>query len=288
MASLKEIKGRISSVRSTLKITSAMKMVSSTKLHKAQQAAERCAIYERQLADILRIAKPSALSAFCREGDENLPVGIIAFSSNSSLCGSFNTNVFRTAAKMVDFSGGNQGVVLYAVGKKISESFAAAGLESEGDWSDMAQHPSYSKAGKLADSLMEDYAQAGNSKIIMVWNHFVSTSTQKPKVETLLPFDTSLLAELTGDRGLQDDEDYIVEPGREKLFDELLPQVIRLKLYSVLLDSNAAEHAARTVAMQIATDNGNEILSELTLEYNKGRQAKITAEILDLAGGAQQ
>ena len=288
MASLKEIKGRISSVRSTLKITSAMKMVSSTKLHKAQQAAERCAIYEQQLADILRIAKPSAVSAFCREGDEKLPVGIIAFSSNSSLCGSFNANVFKAAAKMVDYSGGNQGVVLYAVGKKMSESFAGAGLASEDDWSDMAQHPSYSKAGELADSLMEDYAQGRFSKIIMVWNHFVSTSTQKPKVETLLPFDTSLLAELTGDRGLQDDEDYIVEPGREKLFDELLPQVIRLKLYSVLLDSNAAEHAARTVAMQIATDNGNEILSELTLEYNKGRQAKITAEILDLAGGAQQ
>ena len=288
MASLKEIKGRISSVRSTLKITSAMKMVSSTKLHKAQQAAERCAIYEQQLADILRIARPSAVSAFCREGDEKLPVGIIAFSSNSSLCGSFNANVFKAAAKMVDYSGGNQGVVLYAVGKKMSESFAGAGLASEGDWSDMAQHPSYSKAGALADKLMEDYAQGRFSKIIMVWNHFVSTSTQKPKVETLLPFDTSLLAELTGDRGLQDDEDYIVEPGREKLFDELLPQVIRLKLYSVLLDSNAAEHAARTVAMQIATDNGNEILSELTLEYNKGRQAKITAEILDLAGGAQQ
>ena len=288
MASLKEIKGRISSVRSTLKITSAMKMVSSTKLHKAQQAAERCAIYEQQLADILRIAKPSDVSAFCREGDEKLPVGIIAFSSNSSLCGSFNANVFKAAAKMVDYSGGNQGVVLYAVGKKMSESFAGAGLASEDDWSDMAQHPSYSKAGELADSLMEDYAQGRFSKIIMVWNHFVSTSTQKPKVETLLPFDTSLLAELTGDRGLQDDEDYIVEPGREKLFDELLPQVIRLKLYSVLLDSNAAEHAARTVAMQIATDNGNEILSELTLEYNKGRQAKITAEILDLAGGAQQ
>ena len=288
MASLKEIKGRISSVRSTLKITSAMKMVSSTKLHKAQQAAERCAIYEQQLADILRIAKPSDVSAFCREGDEKLPVGIIAFSSNSSLCGSFNANVFKAAAKMVDYSGGNQGVVLYAVGKKMSESFAGAGLASEGDWSDMAQHPSYSKAGELADRLMEDYAQGRFSKIILVWNHFVSTSTQKPKVETLLPFDTSLLAELTGDRGLQDDEDYIVEPGREKLFDELLPQVIRLKLYSVLLDSNAAEHAARTVAMQIATDNGNEILSELTLEYNKGRQAKITAEILDLAGGAQQ
>lgn len=288
MASLKEIKGRISSVRSTLKITSAMKMVASTKLHKAQQAAERCAVYEQELADILRIAKPSSISALCRETDDKLPVAIIAFSSNSSLCGAFNANVYKMASKMVELSGGKDGVVLYAVGKKMAEAFAKAGIAPEGDWSDMAQHPGYSKAGELAGKLMQDYALGRFSKVIMVWNHFVSTSTQKPKVETLLPFDTSILRDLTSGRDAGMDDDYIVEPGREQLFDELLPQVLRLKLYSVLLDSNAAEHAARTVAMQIATDNGNEILSDLTLEYNKGRQAKITAEILDLAGGAQQ
>ena len=288
MASLKEIKGRISSVRSTLKITSAMKMVASTKLHKAQQASERCAIYEQELASILRIAKPSSLSALCREGAESLPVAIIAFSSNSSLCGAFNANVFKKALKMVDLCGGKDGVVLYAVGKKMAESFAAAGIASEGDWSEMAHHPGSAKACELAEKVIKGYVDGRFSKVIMVWNHFVSTSSQKPQVETLLPFDTSLLADLSSGNGAETYEDYIVEPGRERLFEQLLPQVLRLKLYSVLLDSNAAEHAARTVAMQIATDNGNEMLSELTLEYNKGRQAKITAEILDLAGGAQQ
>ena len=280
MASLKEIKSRISSVRSTLKITSAMKMVSSTKLHKAQQAAQRCALYEEELAKILSIAGGEAAVMMAAQMEKGEKVALVAFSSNSSLCAAFNANVIKKAKSVIE-SVGKENVVLYAVGRKMSESLAKEGLVSQGDWSEMAQHPSYALASSLANELMEGWNGKRYSRVLLVWSHMVSTAHQEPSEDQLLPY----MAEI---RSCENQDDYIIEPGRKELYAQLLPQVIRLKLYSLLLDSNAAEHAARTVAMQTATDNGNEILSDLTLEYNKGRQAKITAEILDLAGGSQQ
>ena len=280
MASLKEIKGRISSVRSTLKITSAMKMVSSTKLHKAQQAAQHCALYEEELAKILSIAGGEASVMMAAQMEKGEKVALVAFSSNSSLCGAFNANVIKKAKSVIE-SVGKENVVLYAVGRKMSESLAKEGLVSQGDWSEMAQHPSYALASSLANELMEGWNGKRYSRVLLVWSHMVSTAHQEPSEDQLLPY----MAEI---RSCENQDDYIIEPGRKELYAQLLPQVIRLKLDSLLLDSNAAEHAARTVAMQTATDNGNEILSDLTLEYNKGRQAKITAEILDLAGGSQQ
>ena len=280
MASLKEIKGRISSVRSTLKITSAMKMVSSPKLPKAQQAAQHCALYEEELAKILSIAGGEASVMMAAQMEKGEKVALVAFSSNSSLCGAFNANVIKKAKSVIE-SVGKENVVLYAVGRKMSESLAKEGLVSQGDWSEMAQHPSYAMASSLANELMEGWNGKRYSRVLLVWSHMVSTAHQEPSEDQLLPY----MAEI---RSCENQDDYIIEPGRKELYAQLLPQVIRLKLYSLLLDSNAAEHAARTVAMQTATDNGNEILSDLTLEYNKGRQAKITAEILDLAGGAQQ
>ena len=280
MASLKEIKGRISSVRSTLKITSAMKMVSSPKLPKAQQAAQHCALYEEELAKILSIAGGEASVMMAAQMEKGEKVALVAFSSNSSLCGAFNANVIKKAKSVIE-SVGKENVVLYAVGRKMSESLAKEGLVSQGDWSEMAQHPSYAMASSLANELMEGWNGKRYSRVLLVWSHMVSTAHQEPSEDQLLPY----MAEI---RSCENQDDYIIEPGRKELYAQLLPQVIRLKLYSLLLDSNAAEHAARTVAMQTATDNGNEILSDLTLEYNKGRQAKITAEILDLAGGSQQ
>ena len=280
MASLKEIKGRISSVRSTLKITSAMKMVSSTKLHKAQQAAQHCALYEEELAKILSIAGGEASVMMAAQMEKGEKVALVACSSNSSLCGAFNANVIKKAKSVIE-SVGKENVVLYAVGRKMSESLAKEGLVSQGDWSEMAQHPSYAMASSLANELLEGWNGKRYSRVLLVWSHMVSTGHQEPSEDQLLPY----MAEI---RSCENQDDYIIEPGRKELYAQLLPQVIRLKLYSLLLDSNAAEHAARTVAMQTATDNGNEILSDLTLEYNKGRQAKITAEILDLAGGSQQ
>ncbi|MBO4610863.1 MAG: ATP synthase F1 subunit gamma [Bacteroidales bacterium] len=299
MATLKETKARIASVRSTLKITSAMKLVASAKLRKAQQAAENCGAYERELASILEAISVAGerfpVGAGNDEGhgrpdrpsfDDQAPskVAVVALSSNSSLCGGFNNNVIKKAREVIAEIGA-ESVELYAIGRKIADALAKTGLKSVRDYADLSAHPSYSEAASLADELVDGYNSGRYSKVILVWNHFISTASQKPFVETYLPFkhkeaDSSSVEELLAQ--------YLIEPDLKDLYAELLPKTLRLRIYSLLLDSAAAEHAARTVAMQTATDNGNEILEQLTLEYNKGRQAKITAEILDLAGGQQE
>ena len=288
MATLKETKARIASVRSTLKITSAMKLVASAKLRKAQQAAENCAAYERELAAILEAISVSGGSLPQPVLTEDSPkprLAVVALSSNSSLCGGFNNNVIKKARSVVDEIGA-EGVVLFAIGRKIADSFAKTGLKSVRDYTELSAHPSYSEAAALADELVDGYKSGRFSKVILVWNHLVSTASQKPLVETYLPFEVQ-----SSEQSRSVDDllaDYLIEPGLSELYSELLPKTLRLRIYSLLLDSAAAEHAARTVAMQTATDNGNELLEELTLEYNKGRQAKITAEILDLASGQQE
>ena len=287
MATLKETKARIASVRSTLKITSAMKLVASAKLRKAQQAAENCGAYERELASILDAISVAggALKAPVLPEDAPQPkVALVALSSNSSLCGGFNNNVIKKAREVIAEIG-SESVELYAIGRKIADALAKTGLKSVRDYTELSAHPSYAEAASLADELVDGYISGRFSKVILVWNHFLSTSSQKPFVETYLPFerkegDSTSVEELLAQ--------YLIEPDLKALYSELLPKTLRLRIYSLLLDSAAAEHAARTVAMQTATDNGNEILEELTLEYNKGRQAKITAEILDLAGGQQE
>ena len=285
MATLKETKARIASVRSTLKITSAMKLVASAKLRKAQQAAENCGAYERELASILdAISVAGERFPVAAGNDEQQKVAVVALSSNSSLCGGFNNNVIKKAREVIAEIG-TDSVELYAIGRKLADAFAKTGLKSVRDYTELSAHPSYSEAAALADELVDGYISGRFSKVILVWNHFLSTSSQKPFVETYLPF------ERKEGEGASVEEllaQYLVEPDLKALYSELLPKTLRLRIYSLLLDSAAAEHAARTVAMQTATDNGNEILEELTLEYNKGRQAKITAEILDLAGGQQE
>ena len=294
MATLKETKARIASVRSTLKITSAMKLVASAKLRKAQQAAENCGAYERELASILdaiSVAGEGFPVGAGNDADERLgrpdrpsKVAVVALSSNSSLCGGFNNNVIKKAREVIGEIGADS-VELYAIGRKLADAFAKTGLKSVRDYTELSAHPSYAEAASLADELVDGYMSGRFSKVVLVWNHFLSTASQKPYVETYLPF------ERKEGEGASVEEllaQYLVEPDLKALYSELLPKTLRLRIYSLLLDSAAAEHAARTVAMQTATDNGNEILEELTLEYNKGRQAKITAEILDLAGGQQE
>ena len=322
MASLKETKGRIASVKSTLKITSAMKMVASAKLHRAQSAIENMLPYELQLQDMLRLllasSKVSArgmspLKTSCSAGplpsddgplpltlprvarfseetssglsDSNRTVAIVAVSSNSSLCGGFNGNVIReTKARVAQIEKEGGRVEVFAVGRKIAESMKKAGYPSETDLSDLVAHASYASASEFADTLIQAFNEGRFSRVEFIYNHFVSTATQKVVNEQFLP--------MTVEGGTSDDtsipEDIILEPSAEELMETLLPRVQKLKVYTVILDSLAAEHAARTVAMQTATDNGNNILQELTLEYNKGRQQKITSEILDIVGGSMQ
>lgn len=282
MASLKEVKGRIDSVKGTLKITSAMKLVASAKYHKAQIAAGRLEEYQKELSAILEMLP--AGGDVKSHGQACAKTAVVALSSNSSLCGSFNTNVIAKAHETVAAEGGTENVVLYAIGRKVADSFARTGLKSVRDYSELSAHPTYAEAAALADELVTGFNEGRFDKVVLVWSHYLSASSQKPTVETFLPY-AATEKSVSKEELLQE---YIVEPSCEELYTELLPKTLRLKIFAILLDSAASEHAARMIAMQTATDNGNELLSDLTLEYNKGRQAKITSEILDLAGGAAE
>ena len=299
MPSLKEIKGRIASVSSTLKITSAMKMVASAKLHKAQAAIGNMLPYEQRLsrilAALLAVSEQPAgavqhipkFSAKKREhtdrtGGEVGRVAVVAWSSNSSLCGGFNAAVIRkTLAVVKKWEQDGAKVTVFSVGRKMADAMRKAGYPSPADYTKLADTPSYDGAAALADTLIAAFDEGRFDRVELVYNHFHSTASQPTRHEVYLPFSVENIPEAAP-------EDFIVEPSREELIAQLVPTFQRLRIYTTLLDANAAEHAARTVAMQTATDNGNNLLQELTLEYNKSRQQKITAEILDLVGGTLQ
>ena len=296
MPSLKEIKGRIGSVQSTLKITSAMKLVASAKLRKAQQTIEGMRPYERKLQGMLDhlVASGAKVSGeYTRtpaEGAGKLRVALVAFASNSSLCGAFNANAVRLTLETIR-SYGDADVTVYSVGRKMADAMRKAGNPSPADYQKLADKPAYAPAAELAEQLMGDFLAGRLDRIDLVYNHFVSSGKQVPVRETLLPMgdvvpsdDSSVIPS----EAKESEVDYILEPSASALLADLLPKSLRLKFYTALLDSNASEHAARTVAMQTATDNGEDLLQELTLQYNKSRQQKITSEILDLAGGSQQ
>lgn len=356
MPSLKEIKGRINSISSTLAITSAMKMVAAAKLQKAQMAIQNMLPYERRLysmlVDLMGAMNISAAASedgsvrgsgaaergFDQSGDrlslsnrqdlagmdgayslmaqrEVRKVAIVAFASNSSLCGAFNSNVIREATAVINeyrASGlGDADITVYSVGRKMAEAMKKLGFPSPADFTKMSDSPSYDAASALAQELFDGFVSGRFDKVELVYNHYKSTSSQPTTRQTYLPLSladatadiqvgkiTDSASEPYADKVAEpvvrqnspttETPDLIVEPSKEELIATLLPKVVRLRVFTTLLDSTAAEHAARTVAMQLATDNGNDLLQELTLEYNKGRQQKITSEILDIVGGSLQ
>lgn len=242
-------------------------------------------------------------------------VAIVAFASNSSLCGAFNSNVIREATAVINeyraLGLGDADITVYSVGRKMAEAMKKLGFPSPADFTKMSDSPSYDAASALAQELFDGFVSGRFDKVELVYNHYKSTSSQPTTRQTYLPLS---LADATADIQVgkitdsasepytdkvaepvvrqnsptTETPDLIVEPSKEELIATLLPKVVRLRVFTTLLDSTAAEHAARTVAMQLATDNGNDLLQELTLEYNKGRQQKITSEILDIVGGSLQ
>ena len=292
MPTLKEIKGRIGSVKSTLKITSAMKLVSSAKLRKAQVAIEAMRPYEEALQGILASLRDSStredgfvLERPVLEGSSTTEASsvlgktaIVAMASNSSLCGGFNSNIIAKVR-----GERHPGDVVFSVGRKMADAMRRDGFPSPEDLNDLVEHPAYGPAAALVEKLAREVEEGRYARVLLIYTHFVSTARQVPVVEELLggsdPSARSVILSGSEESGI------LIEPGRKELLEALEPKTLKLKLYAALLDSVAAEHAARTVAMQTATDNAENLLSELTLQYNKGRQQKITAEILDLAGG---
>lgn len=289
MASLKEVKGRITSINGTLKITSAMKMVASAKLHKAQEAIENMLPYERRLHKILTdflAGGEASESAFTVKSDVK-KVAVVVFASNSSLCGGFNANVIRRLHETVEEYArmvGKDNVLIYPVGRKVADAVKKGGYKAMGDYQHLSGKPNYKESAELAETLINGYLAGEIQEVVLVYNHFKSTSSQVLVRETYLPFDLSATQNAEG-KEAKVESDYLVEPSKDALLQALLPKVLRMKIYAVALDSAAAEHAARTIAMQVATDNANDLIQELTLQYNKTRQQAITSELLDIVGG---
>ncbi len=320
MPSLKEIKGRIASVNSTRKITSAMKMVASSKLHHAQVAIQNMLPYETMLEHILKsflAAEAEAQTVF----DQVRPVkraALVVFCSNSSLCGGFNANTIKLMTHIVDDYAekiGRENVEIYPIGRKVYEKAKKMGLNVQGDYSALADKPNVSQCIEIAMELGQKFYDGEIDKVELVYHHFKSAGSQVLTRKTFLPIDletelqrdherdlTTIVAtkesqEYLKQRGQREsnreqedvkplNDNFIVEPDMETVLTELIPKMAHLMLYTALLDSNASEHAARMVAMQTATDNADELLRELNLQYNKSRQQAITSELLDIVGGS--
>ena len=276
MGSLRETKERINSVKGTLKITTAMKFVASSKLRKAQNAIDAMIPYNQALSQIIRSIKNGKMDTPVNPEGK---VAIVAIASNTSLCGTFNSTVLRAALSQV---GKYPQADIYAMGRKMAEPLAKGGHPSVEDFTKLIAKPDYDQAAALADKLSAKFQSGEYSKVVLVYNHFMSLVSQQVRIENFLPFEVQ-----TRDVDLNENP-IIFEPDKDAIVEKLLPQVLRLKMYTTIMDSSAAENAARTIAMQTASDNAEDLLAELTLEYNKGRQQKITNEILDLIGGAQQ
>lgn len=282
---LREVKQRILSVKSTQKITSAMKLVSSAKLRRAQAAIESMRPYETKLNSMLEAFFGSDVTL----GGEYTAVrkvervALIAVASDSSLCGAFNANMSRLLRTVFDeYRAQGIEVRLYTVGCKMLD--AARKMEIEPDEALMSQSssPRYNEVSAVASSLMDEFRNGRLDKVEILYTRFVSASKHIPTRDCLLP----VAVEDTSTEIIH--SDFIVEPGKEELVYSLLPKSIALKLFTALLDSVAAEHAARMMAMQIATDNADDLIAELTLEYNKGRQQAITNELLDIVAGSNK
>lgn len=287
MASLKEVRGRIASVSSTKKITSAMKMVSAAKLRRAQDAITNYLPYQEKLAKTLEdflTYSTDDLSIPLADIRPIKKVAIIAISSNGSLCGAFNSNVIKKTEELIrnyeDVS--KENICFYTIGKKVSEYLSKKGYQVKGRYDKLVDKADYEQAAAIIDEVIELFLNKEIDCVELVYNHFKNAAVQLIAHEIVLPL-TKSVTEKTDGKAL----DYILEPNKEYLIKQLVPTVLRLRLYSAILDSIAAEHGARTTAMQTATDNAEDLIFDLKLKYNKARQEAITKEIIDIVGGAE-
>ncbi len=284
MASLKEIRGRIGSVKGTLKITSAMQLISSAKLHSAQNAIGNMVPYERNVQEIMLslLGCPGAaevLAPYSRLG-QGKGVAVILVTSNQTLCGAFNANIakqFERSCFDVDTT------VVYAIGKYGLKHARKLGYHTV-DCCEMSARAEYDKTSALAEELKNGFLGGRFSRVVMIYAHYANPMSQPIVEEDYLPMTMDASA---GGANVGFDDMFIVEPSPRELLEQMLPMVLRLKMHTVVLDSTAAEHAARTTAMQMASENAEDLISELSLQYNKLRQQAITSEILDLLGGQQ-
>jgi len=290
MANLKEIRTRLNSVKSTKQITSAMKMVAASKLRKAQDKILRLRPYAGKLHEILlgisaRIEESDDSSSYSRQSEPE-KVLIIVVTSNKGLCGAFNANVNKEALRIIrekyeaQHKKGNLHIM--AIGRKGADYFKKNNYDLAADHSVLFDNLSFDSVNIVASEVMESFLNEEYDRIEFVYNQFKNAAVQILTNETFLPVETEQNEEEGGAVG-----DYIYEPTKEEIIEELIPKTLKIQFYKTILDSFVAEHGARMTAMHMATDNATELIRELTLEYNKARQASITNQILEVVSGAE-
>jgi F-type H+-transporting ATPase subunit gamma len=282
MANLKEVRIRIASVNSTQQITKAMKLVSATKLRRAQNAIVQMRPYAQKLNGILANLADSIDVDSLKVYFNQRPVSnvlLVVITSDRGLCGSFNANVIKLANKLVkeDYAGKN--VTILPVGKKAAEFFAKTNVGLINDFKDTFQQLNADNGFAIGEYVLNQFKAGKFDKVEVVYNQFKNAATQILVNEPFLPIVSAI--------GVQASKnDYIFEPSKEVILEELIPRILKTQIYKSLLDSFASEHGARMVAMDKATDNAGELIKALKLEYNRARQAAITTEISEIVGGA--
>lgn len=283
MANLKEIRSRITSVGSTMQITSAMKMVSAAKLKRAQDAITQMRPYANKLTELLM-----NLSASLDADDGGIyskeraikNVLLVTITSNRGLCGGFNSYIIKSAKALMNDEFENVNVEVLSIGKKSTEHFTKNDFNVVSTHDALFNDLTFENVSNVAEDIMRKFVDGNYDKVVLVYNQFKNAATQIIMNENYLPIQT------TSNEGEQIG-DYIFEPGKKEIVEELIPKSLKTQLFKAILDSHAAEHGARMTAMHKATDNASELKKDLTLTYNKARQAAITGEILEIVGGAE-
>ncbi|WP_420571311.1 ATP synthase F1 subunit gamma [Kordia sp.] len=282
MANLKEIRNRISSVKSTMQITSAMKMVSAAKLKKAQDAITAMRPYANKLTELLQSLSATldadSGSKFADQREVN-KVLIVAITSNRGLCGAFNSNIIKQTNNLIDNAYEGKQVDVLTIGKKGNDILSKTNTIID-NRSDVFDALTFDNVAEIAQKLMDLFEDGSYDKIEIVYNKFKNAATQIVMTEQFLP-----IVPVESEASAQ--QDYIFEPSKEEIVEGLIPKSLKTQLYKGIRDSFASEHGARMTAMHKATDNAGELRDSLTLTYNKARQAAITNEILEIVGGAE-
>jgi len=288
MANLKEIRSRIASVNSTKQITSAMKMVSAAKLRRAQDAITRMRPYAEKLQDILKnvSSSPSVSENVFAEEREVKRLLIISVTSNRGLCGAFNNNVIKKVKSVISEYPDAQVKVL-SIGKKSHDIFRKTdhlpGVGYPEEPYHIYDNLNFDESSIIANSIMDKFSEGKVDKVMLIYNSFKNAAVQILTEEQFLPIVPPAAEE--SEKEIQ--SDYIFEPSKDEIVEELIPKSLKIQLYKAILDSHASEHGARMTAMHKATDNATELVKELKLTYNKARQASITNEILEIVAGAE-
>jgi len=284
MASGKEITGKIQSIGNTMKVTSALEMVSASKIRKSQDLMSASRPYIRMMRRIsghLSKANPEIRHPFTVEYETVEKVGYIIVSTDRGLCGGLNNNLFRMALKdMSEWQGKDVEVKLVTFGKKASSFFKNVNVEFMGHVSGLGEKPQIEDLIGAVRIMLEAYRDNGIQRLYIVSNEFINTMTQKPTIIQMLPLPP------TDDEEVRDVWDYIYEPDAKTLLDAVSVRYLEGMIYHAVLENLASEHAARMLAMKNATDNAGDLIDELKLVYNKARQAAITQEISEIVGGA--